>query len=229
MKAAETYQQQALQPGDYIDSDHAEIRKFAASQAVGATHQERAVALYYAVRDQIYYDPYSIRMEPETMRASNILAQGRGHCVAKAVMYAAVCRAAGIPARLGFADVKNHLTTPRLRELMQTDIFHYHGYSEVWLNGRWVKATPAFNLSLCERFGVLPLDFDGVNDSIFHSCDREGRQHMEYLVDHGPRLDLPWDELAETYREYYPVIALAEQGIGGDFAAEAASEINKAH
>lgn len=107
---------------------------------------------------------------------------------------------------------------------MKTDVFYYHGYSEVWLDGHWVKATPAFNLDLCERFGVLPLDFDGVVDSNLHPFDRDGRQHMEYLLDHGPRKDLPWEELVKVYRDVYPVIAMTEQGIGDDFAAEAASD-----
>lgn len=212
-----------MRPGQFIDSDHGEIRAFAEQQAKGATDRERAVALYYAVRDQVYYDPYSIRMDADSMRASYVLSQGRGFCVTKAVLYSAVCRAASIPARLGFADVKNHLTTPRLRALMKTDVFYYHGYSEIWLEGRWVKATPAFNLALCERFGVLPLEFDGVADSVFHPFDRDGHQHMEYLADHGPRMDLPWEELVRCYREVYPFIAQAKQGIGGDFSAESAS------
>lgn len=74
--------------------------------------------------------------------------------------HAACGIAAGIPARLGFADVKNHLATPRLTDLNGGDVFHWHAYTDLHLEGRWVKATPAFDLALCERFGVLPLEFD---------------------------------------------------------------------
>ena len=29
---------------------------------------------------------------------------------------------------------------------MGTDLFVYHGYAELFLDGKWVKATPAFNV-----------------------------------------------------------------------------------
>jgi len=123
-----------------------------------------------------------------------------------------------VPARLGFADVRNHLATPRLLELMGTDMFYWHGYASLFLEGRWVKATPAFNLALCERFGVQPLEFDGRTDSVFHPFDRAGRRHMEYVLDRGSFDDLPLDEIADTLRTHYPRLLA---GSGGDFHAEA--------
>lgn len=92
----------------------------------------------------------------------------------KAALLAALYRAGGIPARVGHADVRNHLTSPRLMELMGSDEFVYHGYTEMWIAGTWVKATPAFNLSLCEKVGMRPLDFDGFADSLFHPQDLSG-------------------------------------------------------
>jgi len=130
-------------------------------------------------RDDLRYDPYNTPMKREAYRASTTLAAGHGYCVNKAGLMAAVCRAVGIPARVGYADVRNHMTTKRLSDLMGSDIFFYHGYTEVWLDGRWVKATPAFNRELTERFGLKPLDWDGVSDSIYHPFDLGGRRHME--------------------------------------------------
>ena len=120
------------------------------------------------------------------------------------IFIAAAARVAGIPARVGFADVKNHLTSPRLAETMGSDIFIYHGYTDLWLDGRWVKATPAFNLALCERFRVLPLEFDGREDSIFHPFDADQRRHMEYLRERGSFADVPVDEIQRAFREAYP-------------------------
>jgi transglutaminase-like putative cysteine protease len=138
------------------------------------------------------------------MRASAVLARGYGFCIAKAVLLAASARHQGIPARLGFADVRNHLTTERLRRSMGTDVFVYHGYAELLIDGAWVKATPAFNLSLCERFGVPTLDFDGVHDAVFQPFDGEGQRYMEYLRDHGRHSDLPLDELRDAFETAYP-------------------------
>src|SRR5206468_9271777 len=139
-------------------------------QACGdaADDVSRAVRLYYAVRDGIVYTPYCDFRSRETFRASACLARGAGFCVAKAALLAAAARAAGIPARVGYADVRNHLSTQRMRETMQTDLFIWHGYAELWLDGAWVKATPAFNRQLCERFGLLPLDWDGRTPSLYH-------------------------------------------------------------
>ncbi len=193
-----------LAPADLVDSDHAAVREFAGRHAQGATGRERAVALYYAVRDTFRYDPYRIDLSPHGMRASTVIALGYGWCVPKAALLAAACRASGIPARLGFADVRNHLSTQRMRETMAGDVFTWHGYADVWLEGRWVKATPAFDLALCERFGLLPLEFDGREDSVYHPFDRTGKRHMEYLLDRGRFLDIPLAELTADFRARYP-------------------------
>src|SRR5262249_49689595 len=152
--------------------------------------RERAVALYYAVRDSIRYNPFLDFSKEETFRASHCLEAGQGYCVGKAALLAAVARASGIPSRIGLADVKNHLTTPGLRERMGTDLFTSHGFTELQLEGKWVKATPAFNIELCRRFKVKPLEFDGCEDSIFHPFDEEDRRHMEYLRDRGSHADV---------------------------------------
>jgi transglutaminase-like putative cysteine protease len=209
-----------------MDSDHPAIVSFARTHAQGANDREKAVALYLAVRDQIRYDPYRIDLSDHGMTASTVLAQGFGWCVPKAVLLAAVARAAGIPARLGFADVKNHLSTEKLRQTMKTDVFAWHGYTELWLDGAWRKATPAFNIGLCDKFGLLPLEFDGVNDSLYHAFDRAGRQHMEYVNDHGAFDDLPLAQIRAVFAEVYPSIT-AGQPIEGDFAADAAREAGR--
>jgi len=180
------------------------VVEFARLHAGGrASETERAVGLYYAVRDQIRYDPYRIDLTTDGMRASTTLSNRHGWCVSKAILLAACCRSMGIPARLGFADVRNHLSTERMRERMQTDIFYWHGYTEILLESNWVKATPAFNIELCERFGLLPLEFDGLSDSLYHPYDREGNRHMEYVRHRGTYSDLPLEEIIQTFRQEY--------------------------
>ena len=164
----------ALSPTPFIDSEHPEVIDFTREYEGTGSDLERAVHLYYAVRDGFRYDPYGAGIDVEGMRASATLASGRGWCVAKAILLAACCRASNIPARLGFADVRNHLSTANLRDMMKTDVFYWHGYTSIGLEGRWVKATPAFNVELCEKFGLLPLEFDGRSDSIYHPFDRDG-------------------------------------------------------
>ncbi|RZJ51736.1 MAG: transglutaminase family protein, partial [Acidovorax sp.] len=169
----------------------------------GATDRERAVALYLAVRDGFRYDPYRIDLSPEGMAASSVLAHGHGWCVPKAALLTAACRAAGIPARMGFADVRNHLSTERMRETMKTDLFIWHGYTDIWLDGQWRKATPAFNIELCDRFGLLPLTFDGENDSIYHPFDKSGARHMEYVHQRGAFDNMPLAQIVADFQAVY--------------------------
>ena len=162
------------------------------------------MGLFYAVRDGFRYDPYRIDLTPTGMRASTVLTNGYGWCVTKATLLAASCRARGIPARLGFADVRNHLSTQRMRDVMGTDVFYWHGYTEIRLEDRWVKATPAFNIELCDKFGLLPLEFDGRTDSIYHRFDRAGHLHMEYVAERGHYDDVPLAQMTADFIALYP-------------------------
>ncbi len=194
-----------LKPTPFLDSDSPAIIEFARKSIGDARDDtEKGVRLFYAVRDGIRYNPYDIDLSPEGLKASVILARGFGYCVAKAIVLAATARAASIPSRLGFADVRNHLTTERLKSLMKTDTFIYHGFTELYLGGRWFKVTPTFNLSLCKRFGVKPLDFDGRSDALFHEFDSKGNRHMEYVRDRGSFADLPYSDILAAFREHYP-------------------------
>lgn len=193
----------------FVDAGHPEIGRWVKDVTAGAaSDRDAAVALYHDVRDRIRYDPYSVNPEPEAFRASDVLGSEANWCVPKAVLLVAGARRAGIAARLGFADVRNHLSTDKLRERMGTDVFVYHGFAELWLDERWVRATPTFNLQLCQRFGVAPLDFDGTSDALFHAYDGEGRRHMEYLRYHEPRSDLPLDEILDALRTHYAATSI---------------------
>jgi transglutaminase-like putative cysteine protease len=212
-----------LRPTTYVDSDADTVVAFArrVTEEV-ADPVARAVALYYAVRDEITYTAYCDFKSVETYRASGCLARGAGFCVGKAALLAATARAAEIPARVGFADVRNHLTSPRLRRLMTTDVFYYHGYAELYLDGAWVKATAVFDRTLCERVGIRPLEFDGRHDALFHPFDTSGRRYMEYVRDRGSSADVPVAAIIEAFERYYPgLIAAGATGPVDRFRNEA--------
>ncbi|HEX8880416.1 MAG TPA: transglutaminase-like domain-containing protein [Candidatus Acidoferrum sp.] len=216
---------QYLAPGEFIDSGDAFVEEFAGKVTLGASDDvSRARKLYYAVRDEILYDPYYGGEARRYFRASDCLRAKRGFCIPKAALLAAAARCLGIPARVAFADVRNHLSTKKLLELMGGDIFIWHSLTELYLEGRWVKATPAFNLSLCQRFGVHPLEFDGRRDSLFHEYDRAGRKHMEYMRDRGHYADVPYERILADLRETYPRwMKLLSEDQGGAFSDQSAT------
>src|ERR1035437_1437683 len=212
-----------LAAGEFIDSNDPEVRAFARKTTAGAADAvSRAINLYDAVRDDIFYDPYYVGEAPTYFRASDCLHAKGGFCIPKAALLAAAARSVDIPARVGYADVRNHLSTKKLIELIGGDLFIWHGFTELYLEGRWVKATPTFNLSLCKRFGVIPLEFDGRNDSLFHEYDQGGRRHMEYVWQRGHYPDVPYDTIIADFQEMYPrwLALLATRG-HRDFAREA--------
>lgn len=217
---------QYLAPTYYLDCHSEPLATFVEKSIHRATSpKEQAIRLYYAVRDGVRYNPYALTFSKEDYRASAVLRKKEGFCVQKAVLLAAAARGCHIPARLGFADVRNHLSSQRLRDILQTDIFFFHGYVQLQIEGRWVKATPAFDADLCKKLGIFPLEFDGENDSIFHPFDREGKKHMEYLRDHGTFADLPFDMMKDAIRAGYPhLVAYIEKGQSqGDFHSEVVS------
>jgi len=191
-----------LNPTRLIDCDAAAIRE-KAKEVTGKLEEPaaRAEAIFYFVRDEIAYNIYAPKGSPDEFKASRTLARGSGYCVQKALLLVALARASGIPARLCFAMIRNHRMPPRLWKVMKTDIFPWHGYAELLLDGRWVKETPAFDIAMCREHRILPVRFDPIQDAKLHPYDQEGNRHIEYLLDRGPYenvpLDIIWQELEE--------------------------------
>ena len=196
------------EPTWFLNSNDPDVVAFT-RRSIGnaSTEVEKAVRLYYAVRDGIWYSPYAVARDRDAYRASTILHARSAFCVQKAIVLAASARAAGISSRLGYADVRNHLASEKLREMMKTDVFVFHGFTELHLQGKWIKATPTFNRELCARFGVRPLEFDGINDAIFHPFDEHNRRHMEYIRQRGTFTDFPFEEMLRGLAEAYPDMA----------------------
>lgn len=201
-----------LAPTWFIDSDADVVGDFARTTVGTALDPvERAIALFLAVRDGIRYDPYNISYEREAFRASSVVRSGSNWCVPKSVLLAASARHVGIPARLGFADVRNHLTSEKLSATMGTDLFAWHGYAELLLpdpagapdDRRWFKLSTAFNIELCDRFGVKVLEFDGTHDALMHPFDQAGNRHMEYVRQRGSFDDLPFEQILHDFAEIY--------------------------
>lgn len=187
-----------------FDHEDPSVRAFALAAVGDATDDtERGRRLFAAVRDHIRYDPFDIDLAPSAFRASATVATPSGWCVPKSILLAAAARATGIPARIGFADVRNHLSTPRLLEAMGSDLFVFHGYTTLWIDGAWRKASPAFNAELCARFGVEPLEFDGRSDALLHAFDGAGRRHMEYVNDRGTWTTVPLTAMLAEFDEVY--------------------------
>ncbi len=196
-----------LAPTGFVDSGSSEVRDFVASSLEGAgnlSQTDKAIRLFDAVRDRIRYNPFDIGTTADEYRASWIVGKPSNYCVPKAILLTAALRAAGIPAAVGFADVCNHLNSPKLAELMGTDLFIYHGYVAVWLDGRQFKVTPAFNTEMCVRFGVRQLVFDGKSDALFHEFDANSQRHMQYVNDRGWFADPPIEQLLQDFRATYP-------------------------
>lgn len=216
-----------LQPTEFLDHESDEVRDLIEKTLPGTdlSPVESAVALYYAVRDRIRYDVYGADLSRTGMRASQVRRARSGMCIHKSVLYAACLRAMGVPSRLVLADVRNHLASQRLRELVGGDVFRFHCFTSVHIGREWIKATPVFNKTLCRLYGIAPLDFDGTRDSLRHPFDSHGGQRMEFLHHHGEFDDLPYDLVINGLRTAHPrVFADAEHFADGSLVTDARVE-----
>lgn len=177
-----------------IDADHGRIRETAGDITQGCSNdEERAVKLFYFVRDEIRYNVYMVSVFLGDFKASRVLEWGKGYCVQKAVLLCALGRAAHIPSRLAFARIQNHRLPDHVRETLGTAIFPRHGYNQFFLNGRWVSATAAFDKDLCEKSGLPTVEFNGKEDALLPEKTLKGESYIEYLKKYAPTEDLPFD------------------------------------
>lgn len=189
----------------YFDYDYPIIQRLVSKfRHAELSDLEKAKQLYLKVRDGWRYNPYDISFNKEALKSSNIAQKNHGHCIDKSILYISGLRALGIPAKLHLAKVKNHIAVERLTEKFGTNELTPHGMVDVFLNGKWVKATPAFNQELCRLTGVEPLEFDGIEDSIFQEFNKHGKEFMEYLEDYGSFDDVPIEFIQQNMRENYP-------------------------
>jgi len=199
--------QQYLESDQFFNQQHPELEAWL-KQVKGISEQEKAVSIYYLVRDGIRYDPFTLLEGAITLSSDFCLNRGVGYCITKAALQITLSRAVGIPARLGLADVKNHLSSPKLDDLLKNEIFTMHAYVEQYLNGQWVKSTSAFNKALCDKANIQPLEFNGIQDSIFQKYTSSGNKHMEYLKDHGCFSHMPQSFIQKNVALHYPHLAL---------------------
>lgn len=193
-----------LKPTYFIDSDSEEVRRLCGNTIQGESDEKaRAIKLFYWARDSIRYNPFSPMFKKENYPASAIIKLGEGFCIQKAVVLAALCRAADIPCKLAFADIRSHIISPDLKKIMGTDILAYHGYNILYLDGKWLKATCTFDLEQCRRNGFIPVEFDGTKDAILNPVDANGRPHIEYLRQIGEYDDLPLEEILTGMKNLY--------------------------
>ena len=162
-----------------------------------------AIDLYYLVRDGFIYDPYHLDLTHDGLKASNVLTKKRAWCVEKSIVLCAAARKMKIPARMGFAIVKNHIGVEKLISYLKREEIVFHGFVEVFLNGKWVKCTPAFDERICAISKVEPLNWDGETDSLFQAYEKE-QLFMEYLHFYGVFSDVPIELMNAEMKKYYP-------------------------
>jgi len=197
-----------LRPTSTIDCDNKLIKEKA--QELVRDQQEvpsKAKYLFYFVRDEIEYNLYVPSDKPEYYKASRILQESEGFCIQKAVLLTALSRAVGIPARLHLTAIRNHLVSDKLKQLMRGNLFPTHGYTEIYVEERWIKVAPTFDRRMCEKNRLMTVEFDGVHNALLPACNQDGEPHIEYVQDHGHYDDLPFDK----------IIAWRLEALGADF------------
>ena len=205
-----------LQPNEFFDFNKKRVRDKAFEITNGLKNdKEKAIALFYWVRDEIKYNMLTyVPNVKENFKASVTLRRRNGFCVSKSILLSSLARAIGIPARIHLVDLINHKISQKVIDFMGTKIMYVHGYSEFYLNGKWVKLTPSFDPKTAIKGKFLPMvEFDGENDAVFPKYDNEGNQFGEYLTDRGVHADLPLEDIDRIFEEKYTSYALYKKGL----------------
>jgi transglutaminase-like putative cysteine protease len=163
---------------------------------------ERAVKIFYFVRDCCHYNMHAITGDFEAYRASEVLKKGEGWCMQKAVLFTTLARAAGIPSRLVLVSIRNHSIPPE-NLAMDTNLIFPHAFNDLFLNGRWVKAAATFDAKICNNIKVAAVEFDGQQDALLPATDLEGRPYIEYLDEFGTHADIPWPLILHHLQKIY--------------------------
>ena len=183
----------------FIDCDHLSVKDKSKELTANIEDaMDKAIRLFYFVKDEIRYNIFTPRSTDACFKASHVLARKEGYCVQKAVLLVALARAAGIPARLRFAEIRSHLTAPDIVAQRGSNIFPYHGLTDLQINGRWVKATPTYDLEHCKKMCIAPIRFDGEKDALLPAYTEDGRPNVEYIEDRGFFADLPIEEIKKA-------------------------------
>jgi transglutaminase-like putative cysteine protease len=159
---------------------------------------EKAQLIFYFVRDKIRYNVYSPRSADSDFKASHVLTKSEGYCVQKAVLLVALARAASIPARLRFAEIRIHHTARSLAEKRGSNVFPCHGLTDLYVNGQWIKATPTYDLEYCKKAGIAPVEFDGQSDALLPLSTLDGKPNVEYIQDRGFFEELPLNQIRKA-------------------------------
>jgi hypothetical protein len=192
-----------LMETNQLDFSSSEVQLFIESIPKTSNSIDQAIAIYERVRDSFLYDPYHLDLRPEFLKASFVTTKKRAWCVEKSLLACACFRSFGYPARLGFGIVKNHIGVEKLKSYLKRDEIVFHGYVEVWLEGKWSKCTPAFDPRICKLSGVPLLEWNGRDDSLFQAYV-ENTQFMEYLHFYGEFDDIPFELMHGEMNRYYP-------------------------
>ncbi len=200
--------EKGLIPGKYLDSDHPAVVEYAHKVTQGITDPVAQIqALFLDIRERFRYDPYNLNLNAEAVKSSHLLTRDYGYCIEKSGLLVSSARVLGIPGRMAFANVKNHIGTAKLEAILKTNLLVFHGYAEIFLHDKWIKLAPIFNKSLCEKLKVDTLEFDGDNDAVFQEYDQSGGLFMEYVHEYGAFYDIPYEMFINELMKHYPHLA----------------------
>ena len=192
-----------LQETQFLDIGNADLRQCTYELIAGIDDlREQVKTVFFFVRDKIRYNPYTSFLQPQNYTASTILQRGEGFCIPKASLFTAMMRILKIPAKLYFADIRNHLAPAKLRAVMG-DLFIYHCYCGVLLEGQWLKLAPTFNREMCAKINVQTNDFDGFHDALLPLTNLDGELYVEYVKDRGDAADIPFAEIIQAFNDFY--------------------------
>ena len=208
------------------DADHPSIRDKAASlTAARESTMDKLESVFHFVRDEI---KFGFTPKWDVVKASEVLTYGIGYCNPKATLFVALCRAAGISARVHCGMISIDI----MRGVFPSIAFPFlpkaggHSWTEVQIEGQWKPIDSYINdkafyeaaqqsLSASGKPLGYSVSFLEGKSSCEFNFGEKGFVHMGAVIeDHGAWEDLSQYLASDKYASmdslqlmFYPMIA----------------------
>ena len=142
---------------EFADFEHPVVRQTADRLTAGKTSaRDKLNSIFLFVRDEI---EFGFPPEGDLVKASESIERGYGQCNTKGILFLALCKAAGLNARLHFSTISKEI-----QKGIFTGIAYWlipeqlsHGWVEVQIDGRWHRIDAYINDMPFHRAAVREL------------------------------------------------------------------------
>jgi transglutaminase-like putative cysteine protease len=192
-----------LSAARFVESEHpAIVARVRELDLLRLPLRERAARLFDHVRNDVRYE-FMAKFTPDDYLASRILEANQGFCVQKAVLLAALGRAAEIPTAIVLCDMRDHALPEKVIRAIGTNVMYHHGLNAFHIDGAWLTVDASLDPKFLDKKRYPHTAFHGTADALLAATTTDGARAAEYVTFHGRYADLPFEQTTAAFTAGY--------------------------